>query len=73
MPRGDGTGPKGQGPRTGSGTGSRKGGSGQGGGSGIGPGGFCACPKCGEKVPHQAGTPCYDQKCPKCGAAMTRE
>jgi hypothetical protein len=23
-------------------------------------------------VPHQLGTPCFEQKCPKCGAAMTR-
>jgi hypothetical protein len=31
------------------------------------------CPNCGERSAHQAGTPCYDQKCPKCGAPMTRE
>ena len=72
MPRGDGTGPKGQGSRTGRGVGSQQGGSGQGGRSGAGPDGFCACPKCGEKLPHQTGIPCYEQKCPKCGAAMTR-
>jgi hypothetical protein len=23
-------------------------------------------------VSHQLGTPCLDQKCPKCGAALTR-
>ena len=72
MPRGDGTGPKGQGSRTGRGVGSQQGGSGQGGRSGAGPDGFCACPKCGEKLPHQTGIPCYEQKCPKCGAVMTR-
>jgi len=78
MPRGDGTGPRGQGPGTGRGMG-RGGGAGQGGGRGLGggvaagPGGYCVCPNCGEKVTHQLGSPCYDQKCPKCGTAMTRE
>ena len=71
MPRGDGTGPSGQGPGTGSGTGSRRGGRGD--GFGAGPGGKCICPNCGEKVPHKLGTPCYKQLCSKCGAAMTRE
>ena len=72
MPRGDGTGPKGQGPGTGGGI--RRGGGGrrQGGGFGAGPGGHCVCPNCGEQVPHQLGTPCFEQKCPKCGATMTR-
>jgi hypothetical protein len=48
---------------------------GQGGGRGRrpGPGGMCHCPACGEKVPHQQGTPCFEIKCPKCGAAMIRE
>ncbi len=73
MPRGDGTGPRGQGLRTGSGAGSRQDGSGQGRRSGAGPGGFCACPKCGEKTPHQMGAPCYEQRCPKCGTALIRE
>ncbi|MCD6152838.1 MAG: hypothetical protein J7J07_02855 [Syntrophobacterales bacterium] len=72
MPRGDGTGPRGQGPRTGRGMGGT-GGRGLGGGTAAGPGGYCVCPNCGEKVPHQLGTPCYGQKCPKCGTAMTRE
>jgi hypothetical protein len=69
MPRGDGTGPRGQGPGTGRGMG----GGGTGRGSGVGPGGSCVCPACGEKVPHQRGVPCYDLKCPKCGAGMVRE
>ncbi len=69
MPRGDRTGPKGQGPGTGRGTGT---GQGRGGGFAAGPGGICICPSCGEKASHQLGSPCYDQKCPKCGAAMTR-
>jgi hypothetical protein len=76
MPRGDGTGPQGQGSGTGRGMGPRGGGRGQGGGrgsgNGAGPGGDCICPNCGERVSHQLGTPCIEQKCPKCGAAMTR-
>lgn len=71
MPKGDRTGPKGQGPGTGRGQG-RSGAGGRGGGFGAGPGGNCVCPNCGEKATHQLGTPCYEQKCPKCGAAMTR-
>ena len=45
------------------------------GGFGAGPGGYCVCtnPKCGYKMPHQAGTPCYQLKCPKCGSPMIRE
>jgi hypothetical protein len=82
MPRGDGTGPRGQGPGTGRGMRGRGGaGSGRGGGGGqglgggfaAGPGGYCVCPNCGEKAPHQLGQPCYEQKCPKCGSAMSRE
>jgi hypothetical protein len=63
----------------GGGTGQGYGGSspGQGGGRGggfrSGPGGMCTCSACGEKVPHQQGTPCIEVKCPKCGAAMIRE
>ncbi len=71
MPRGDGTGPRGQGSGTGRGMGLRKGGRGR--DFGAGPDGSCICPNCGEKVPHQLGTPCYEQQCPKCGTAMTRE
>ena len=73
MPGGDGTGPRGQGPGTGRGRGRPQGGGrGRGGGSGAGPGGDCICPSCGERVSHQLGTPCFEQKCPKCGAPMTR-
>ncbi len=43
-----------------------------GGGFAKGPAGECACPKCGHKAPHARGRPCYQQKCPKCGAVMTR-
>jgi hypothetical protein len=38
----------------------------------AGPSGNCVCPNCGNEVPHQAGTPCYSMKCPKCGTQMTR-
>jgi len=77
MPRGDGTGPKGQGPGTGRGQGGSQPGGGRGrmGGSraGAGPAGNCICPVCGEKTPHQAGVPCYQMACPKCGKQMVRE
>jgi len=38
-----------------------------------GPGGKCVCPKCGYEGEHDTGEACYDKKCPKCGAKMTRE
>jgi Na+-translocating ferredoxin:NAD+ oxidoreductase subunit B len=59
----------GQGP---SGSSSGRGG-GRGGGFQPGPGGMCKCSACGEQVPHQQGVPCFNVKCPKCGAAMIRE
>jgi hypothetical protein len=40
---------------------------------GAGAGGFCICPKCGFKKPHQAGVRCMDERCPKCGSTMVRE
>ena len=75
MPRGDGTGPPGgSGPGTGRGIGRGGGGGGRMGGNrpGAGPSGECVCPSCGGRVPHQAGTPCYNLNCPKCGAKMAR-
>lgn len=42
------------------------------GGFGLGPNGDCVCPKCGAKMSHQRGTPCYQIKCPKCGSQMIR-
>ncbi|MEW6264513.1 MAG: NifB/NifX family molybdenum-iron cluster-binding protein [Thermodesulfobacteriota bacterium] len=53
-----------------------------GGGSGSGRGGrnlasgsagYCVCPQCGQREPHQRGEPCIERKCPNCGAAMTRQ
>ena len=65
-PRGQGRGDGGRG------QGSPGGGKGMGGGRGMGRGGDCVCPNCGETLPHTPGNPCFDIKCPKCGAFMTR-
>jgi len=74
MPKKDGTGPTGRKQETGKATREKgQGGLRRGGGSAKGPGGYCVCPNCGEKAAHQQGTPCYEQKCPKCGTAMVRE
>ncbi len=70
MPRGNGTGPIGQNQGRGQGRGSGRGLCGKTGGR---PEGFCVCPNCGEKTPHQKGTPCRSVKCPKCNTLMTRE
>ncbi len=43
------------------------------GGFGMGPSGECVCTKCGERVQHQRGMPCYQMKCPKCGSKMIRD
>jgi len=40
---------------------------------GRGPGGFCFCPKCGYKIPHQRGTPCSILECPKCKIKLVRK
>jgi len=39
---------------------------------GAGPGGECICSNCGARIPHQAGTHCYNLSCPQCGAKMVR-
>ncbi len=66
MPRGDGTGPAGQGFGMGRGMGAGRRGN-------AGPGGNCVCPSCGTKAVHQAGIPCASMNCPKCGIRMVRE
>lgn len=65
----------GMGSGSGGGRGRGAGGGGRGrmgGPSAAGPGGTCVCPKCGEKLPHTVGRPCYQMACPKCGTTMTR-
>jgi predicted Fe-Mo cluster-binding NifX family protein len=75
---GKGRGGMGQGGGRGLGGGRGKGKGGQGGGRmggplAAGPSGFCICPQCGQKEPHERAVPCLMRKCPKCGATMTRE
>ncbi|MGD9230186.1 MAG: NifB/NifX family molybdenum-iron cluster-binding protein [Desulfobacterales bacterium] len=48
-------------------------GMGRDGGFRAGPGGYCICPNCEERVPHELGCPCFENTCPKCGTTMTRE
>ncbi len=39
---------------------------------GLGPGGFCLCPACSFKIPHEQGIPCVQVRCPRCGQIMER-
>ena len=78
MPRGDGTGPFGQGPGSGRGMGGRRGmagglGRNRGNKAGAGPIGNCVCPNCGAKAVHEVGVPCSSVRCPKCNNFMVRE
>ena len=45
----------------------------RGGPKAAGPGGDCVCPNCGKHIAHKAGKPCYQEKCPDCGAQMVRD
>jgi uncharacterized protein len=38
-----------------------------------GPGGACICVACGKSIPHVAGQPCREMRCPDCGKHMLRE
>jgi len=40
---------------------------------GMRTGGYCVCPSCGYKEEHQAGTPCFEKKCPECNTDLVRE
>jgi len=40
---------------------------------GEGPGGYCVCPQCGYKIPHQAGVPCSEIQCPNCKINLERK
>ncbi len=71
MPKGDGTGPTGEGRGTGRGL-KKGGGKGSMGGFGLGSGDNCVCPSCGKTASHQKGVPCMQVKCPNCGSNMTR-
>jgi len=73
MPRGNGTGPLGQGPGTGRGLGRGQGKISGNRVPGKGPGGYCICPQCGQKTAHRPGVPCTSITCPKCSSPMTRE
>lgn len=70
MPRGDGTGPTGQGAGTGRGWGQDRGK--MNGPFAAGPSGNCVCLKCGATVAHVAGQPCNAISCPNCETKMTR-
>ena len=39
----------------------------------LGRHGFCICPRCGARTPHERGVPCQEDRCPDCGAKMLRE
>jgi cation diffusion facilitator family transporter len=40
---------------------------------GGGPGGYCVCPECGYKIPHERGTPCSTLRCPKDNTPLQRK
>ncbi len=42
------------------------------GAQGKGPEGYCECSKCGYKIKHKRGTPCFELKCPNCNINLKR-
>lgn len=40
---------------------------------GRGPDGYCICKKCGYKILHEKGVPCYNLKCPNCNINLERK
>jgi len=36
------------------------------------PDGICICPKCGYTEEHLRGTPCFENRCPKCNIPLQR-
>jgi len=69
---GKGRGGMGQGGGRGQGQGGRRLGR-MGGAFSAGPNGYCVCPQCGNRQPHERGVPCTQVSCPKCGATMMRK
>jgi hypothetical protein len=73
MPRGNGTGPLGQGPGSGRGRGlGQRSGKNQANRPAAGAAGYCLCPSCGKRLAHTQGVHCYKVRCPECGAKMIR-
>lgn len=42
------------------------------GGALAGDVGWCVCPQCAQRQPHERGVPCFEQRCPRCGIPMMR-
>jgi hypothetical protein len=70
---GRGRGGSGGGRGGGAGRGAGRGPGRMGGSKAAGPGGYCVCPSCGHREPHEVGVPCYQKKCSQCGTQMVRE
>ena len=67
MPGQDGTGPQGQGPRTGRGRGMAQS------GQRSEELGKCKCLECGETIPRVGGVSCASTNCPKRGTSMSED